>query len=142
MSSLEEGVETFVILPFPRYKALDQKSKKVEPPAEPEPKPEASTSPEVEPPPSKQVDHQDVRLTYRSTQMKKLLHHIKAVHGGSTIAEISNLDDLIKNALTQSKKKLPNEEEFYKFLFEHGMGSYVKNRSKIDLYYPDVWYRV
>ena len=142
MSSLEEGVETFVILPFPRYKALDQKSKKVEPPAEPEPEPEASTSPEVEPPPIKQVDHQDVRLTYRSTQMKKLLHHIKAVHGGSTIAEISNLDDLIKNALTQSKKKLPNEEEFYKFLFEHGMGTYVKNRSKIDLYYPDVWYRV
>ena len=142
MSSLEEGVETFVILPFPRYKALDQKSKKVDPPAEPEPEPEASTSPEVEPPPIKQVDHQDVRLTYRSTQMKKLLHHIKAVHGGSTIAEISNLDDLIKNALTQSKKKLPNEEEFYKFLFEHGMGSYVKNRSKIDLYYPDVWYRV
>lgn len=142
MSSLEEGVETFVILPFPRYKALDQKSKKVDPPAEPEPEPEASTSPEVEPPPIKQVDHQDVRLTYRSTQMKKLLHHIKAVHGGSTITEISNLDDLIKNALTQSKKKLPNEEEFYKFLFEHGMGSYVKNRSKIDLYYPDVWYRV
>ena len=142
MSSLEEGVETFVILPFPRYKALDQKSKKVDPPAEPEPEPEASTSPEVEPPPIKQVDHQDVRLTYRSTQMKKLFHHIKAVHGGSTIAEISNLDDLIKNALAQSKKKLPNEEEFYKFLFEHGMGSYVKNRSKIDLYYPDVWYRV
>ena len=74
--------------------------------------------------------------------MKKLLHHIKAVLGGSTIAEISNLDNLIKNALTQSKKKLPNEEEFYTFLFEHGMGSYVKNRSKIDLYYPDVWYRV
>ena len=130
MSSLEEGVETFVILPFPRYKALDQKSKKVDPPAEPEP------------PPIKQIDHQDVRLTYRSTQMKKLLHHIKAVHGGSTIAEISNLDDLIKNALTQSKKKLPNEEEFYKFLFEHGMGDFVKNCSKIDLYYPDVWYRV
>ena len=79
MSSLEEGVETFVILPFPRYKALDQKSKKVDPPAELEPEPEASTSPEVEPPPIKQVDHQDVRLTYRSTQMKKLFHHIKAV---------------------------------------------------------------
>ena len=73
--------------------------------------------------------------------MKKLLHHIKSVYG-SAIADISNLDDLIKNALTQSKKKLPNEEEFYKFLFEHGMGSYVKNRSKIDLYYPDVWYQV
>ena len=56
--------------------------------------------------------------------MKKLLLHIKAVHGGSTIAEISDLDNLIKNALTQSKKKLPNKEEFYTFLFEHGMGSY------------------
>ena len=146
MSCLEEGVETFVILPFPRYKALDQKSKKVDPPAKEEPKrdpePEASTSPEVEPPPTKPVDHQDVRLIYRSNQMKKILHHIKAVHGGSTITELSNLDDLIKNALTQSKKKLPNEEDFYKFLFEHGMGNFVKNRSKIDLYYPDVWYRV
>ena len=67
MSSLEEGVETFVILPFTRYKALDQKSKKVDPPAreEPkrEPKPEASTAPEVEPPPTKPVDHQDVTLS-------------------------------------------------------------------------------
>ena len=146
MSSLEEGVETFVILPFTRYKALDQKSKKVDPPAEEEPKrepePETSTSLEVEPPPTKPVDHQDVRLTYRSNQMKKLLHHIKAVHGGSTIAEISNLDNLIENALTQSKKKLPNEEEFYTFLFEHRTGSYVKNCSKIDLYCPDIWYRV
>ena len=59
MSSFDKGVETFVILPFTRYKALDQKSKKVDPPAEPEPmlEYEASPSPEVEPPPAKQVNH-------------------------------------------------------------------------------------
>ena len=58
------------------------------------------------------------------------------------ITELPNFEDLIKSALTQSKKSLPNESIFFNFLFRNGMASFVKNRSKIDLYYPDIWYQV
>ena len=34
---------------------------------------------------------------------------------------ISNVDDLVKNALSQSKRLLPNETEFYAFLLKHSL---------------------
>ena len=149
MSTLQDGVETFVILPYPRFKALDQKSQKEDHPPQkeelppPPPPPEvAAASQEASPQPTKPVDQKDVSLKYRSNQMKKLVHHIKSVHGTENITELPNFEDLIKSALTQSKKSLPNESMFFNFLFRNGMASFVKNRSKIDLYYPDIWYQV
>ena len=124
---------------------MDQKSQKEEPPP-PTPPPEIVTaSQEASPQPTRPVDQKDVSLKYRSNQMKKLVHHIKSVqqaHGTENITELPNFEDLIKSALTQSKKSLPNESMFFNFLFRNGMASFVKNRSKIDLYYPEIWYQV
>ena len=85
----------------------------------------------------------DVTKDYRRVQIKKLLQRVQKSHGSGEIVSLPNLDDLIHAAVTNKKKKLSNEELFFTFLFENGMGHFVKNRSKIDLYYKDgLWYQV
>ena len=85
----------------------------------------------------------DLTKSYRGVQMKKLLQHIEKTEGSSEIVNLPNLEELIKNALSNSKKRLPNEELFFTFIFDHGMSRFVKNRSKIDLYYKyGPWYSV
>lgn len=46
-----------------------------------------------------------------------------------------NLASLVQNAMGQSKAELPNEKEFYTYLFAHHLGHFVRNRSKISKYY-------
>ena len=147
-----EPVETFVFLPYPKYKALDNRSKKVEEQGEssmPESKTVEPTTPSNPPTVSKpeeveEVKHQigkNVTKSYRSVQIKKLLHHIEKTKGSAEVTSFANLEELIKAALTNTRKKLPNEEVFFTFLFDNGMGHFVKNRSKIDLYYKyGPWY--
>ena len=76
--------------------------------------------------------------------MKKLLRHIEGVEGAQEILTLPNLEDLIRSALTTSRKSLPNEQKFFTFLFSNSLGSYVKNRSKINDYYKldKPWYEV
>ena len=76
--------------------------------------------------------------------MKKLFDHIQKSNPSPAIATLPNLDELIKSALGNGRKKIANEEIFYKFLFEHGMGHFVKNRRAINLYYDhsDSWWEV
>ena len=73
-----------------------------------------------------------------------MIKHIEKLKGSDSILELENLDALIRTALNQSRKKVPREEEFFNFLFSNGLGQYVKNRSKIDLYSPekDCWYHI
>ena len=86
---------------------------------------------------------EDLTKTYRSVQIKKLIAHIERSNGSEGIMALPNLDDLIKLALSNSKKTLRNEEQFFTFLFENNMSHFVKNRSKIDLYYRGgPWYQV
>ena len=55
----------------------------------------------------------------------------------------STVVNILQGRLTSKRKALPNEEVFFTFLFENGMGHFVKNRSKIDLYYKGgLWYKV
>ena len=145
-----EPVETFVFLPFSTYKALDNRAKRTEPPPvketpssrEEEQPVEESTEALAEVPEQSPVG-KDVTKSYRSVQIKKLLHHIKKSHGSDTIVALPNLEDLIQAALSNKRRALPNEEIFFTFLFENGMGGFVKNRSKIDLYYKGgLWYQV
>ena len=125
MTSNKESLETYVILSYPRYKALDQKAKKWEAQAA-------------------EAIGKDVTLKYKTTQMKKLLCHIEGVEGAQEILTLPNLEELIRSALTTSRKSLPNEHKFFTFLFSNSLGSYVKNRSKINDYYKldKPWYEV
>ena len=150
MTSNPKGVEPYVILPYARYKALDQKVKKMK--AQVETPPVRETPKVHQPPPtatasepaSKEEVGKDITLKYQTTQMKKLLRHIERTDGSKEILALPNLDALIRAALTTSCRTLPNEKEFFNILFENSLGPYVKNRSKINEYYQldRPWYEV
>ena len=149
-----EPVETFVFLPYAKYKALDTRAKRVEQdptPSIPEGHPSneegetsASSTPSITIPPPAEVKNplgKDLTKHYRGVQIKKILRLIEKTKGSTEITSLANLEELIKSAVTNTKKKLPNEEVFFTFLFDNGMGHYVKNRSKISLYYKnEPWY--
>ena len=149
--TIHQPLETFVILPYNDYKLLCQKIEKAE---SGEREPESASLPQskdfneetVMDESSEQKDKESVKpdvkkdLTshYRSSHIKKMIKHIEKLLG------LENLDALIRTALNQSRKKVPREEEFFNFLFSNGLGQYVKNRSKIELYSPekDSWYHI
>ena len=148
-----EPVETFVFLPYSKYKAMDNRAKKSEPneiiPLEEMENPSVNNHNHAESPSTSKVEEpqrqlgKDVTKSYRMVQIKKLLQHIEKTTGSEKVTSLENLDELIKSALSNTKKKLPNEELFFTFLFDNGMAHFVKNRSKIDLYYKDgLWYQV
>ena len=148
-----EPVETFVFLPYSKYKALDNKLKKGESslPVLDEPQPnEESTSVSINTSTTSEPGEgtkrqlgKDVTKSYRGVQINKLIHYIEKTKGSADVTCLANLEELSKAALTNTRKKLPNEEIFFTFLFDNGMGHFVKNRSKIDLYYKDgPWYQI
>ena len=148
-----EPFETFVFLPYNRYKALDSRAKKEQTELPVSNSGGGLSSEEIssEPIPSqsdelievKKPIGKDLTKSYRGVQMKKLLQHIEKTEGSSEIVNLPNLEELIKNAQSNSKKRLPNEKLFFTFIFDHGMSRFVKNRSKIDLYYKyGPWYSV
>ena len=144
-----EPVETFVFLPFSQYKALDSRGKLHSTSQHglenPQPKVSemsiATTSISKE---EKQPKlERNVTKTYQSTQIQKIRTNIRKTEGSEELTSLPHLDDLIKAAISNTRKKLPNEKVFFTFLFENGMGHFVKNRSKIGLYYKDgLWYQV
>ena len=154
MTPNKESLETYVVLSYPRYKALDQKAKKWEAQTASSQLPETPETMESHPPPSIEPSDndtsraeaigKDITLKYKTTQMKKLLRHIEGVEGAQEILTLPNLEELIRYALTTSRKSLPNEQKFFTFLFSNSLGSYVKNRSKINDYYKldKPWYEV
>ena len=145
-----EPIETFVFLPYPTYKALDNRVKKAEQDESTLPLPHKEAMP-ANPPISKPEETEEansqlrknVTKNYRVVQIRKLLHQIEKTKGSVEVTSFPNLEDLLHAALTNTRKKLPNEEVFFTFLFDNGMGHFVKNRSKIDLYYKHgPWYQV
>ena len=85
----------------------------------------------------------NVTKTHQSVLIQKILTNIRKTEGSEEVTSLTNLDALMKLAISNTRKKLPNEEMFFTFLFENDMGRFVKNRSKIDLYYKDgLWYQV
>ena len=147
----EESVECFAFVPIQKFKAMEQKIKKAEmaqaepPPHEPHEPPEppasATLKEEVH---SVAPSQPDLKNTFRTAQMKKLFHLIQNNNPSQDITTLDNLDELIKSALGNGRKKLVNEEKFYRFLFEYGLSHFVKNTRAIDLYYDhkDSWWEV
>ena len=86
----------------------------------------------------------DLAPQYRKNQIKKVLACIKNAHGGEGLTlELSNIDELINHALSQSKKSLPNMEQFYKFLYQNGLAHLIRNRHQISkLPYKAPWYHL
>ncbi len=153
------SAEPFVILPYKRWK-LDQDSKKSkqlpmqiekqnvqEKILEPQPTNNEVLNIKVNEllpkEPIKNVKREPTNLTksFRAKQVKKLVENVRNSKG-SDVASWSNLEELICNALNQSKKEVPNEDEFYPFLFKNNLGSFVKNRSKIAKFYKWRWFKV
>ena len=114
--------------------------------SEPSPAPSPPTADEsVEPPVAKRVKiGHDLAPQYRKNQIKKILACIKNAHGGEGLTlELPNIDELINHALSQSKKSLPNMEQFYKFLYQNGLAHLIRNRHQISkLPYKAPWYHL
>ena len=115
-------------------------------PIPPSPPPSLPTADEsVEPPVAKRVKiGHDLAPQYRKNQIKKILACIKNAHGGEGLTlELPNIDELINHALSQSKKSLPNMEQFYKFLYHNGLSHLIRNRHQISkLPYKAPWYHL
>ena len=101
--------------------------------------PVVETSRQPSPPPSVTVGKNQTKA-YRKNQIKKILNHLKRVSGSESILQLDNLDDLIHNALSQSRKVLANQEQFYRFMFDSGLSSLVRNRHAISKWYKKNWY--
>ena len=114
--------------------------------SEPSPTPSPPAADEsVEPPVAKRVKIvHDLAPQYRKNQIKKILACIKNAHGGEGLTlELPNIDELINHALSQSKKSLPNMEQFYKFLYHNGLSHLIRNRHQISkLPYKAPWYHL
>ena len=114
--------------------------------SEPSPTPSPPAADEsVEPPVAKPVKiGHDLAPQYRKNQIKKILACIKNAHGGEGLTlELPNIDELINHALSQSKKSLPNMEQFYKFLYHNGLSHLIRNRHQISkLPYKAPWYHL
>ena len=165
MSNKEEPVELCVIMPYSEFRSIEQRAKKII-------TPEVQTSPEESLPatdeerdsdsegkdesassheamdvpliPKQKAKAKDIKNTFRTTQIKKILKQIEKTTNSKEISELENLDSLIKLALGTSKKIIANEKKFFTFLFESNLGHMVRNRSKINLYYKfkDNWWTV
>ena len=148
----DQHVDLYAILPFAKFKAMDQKVKKTE--SMPEPAstlhPPDNPSPKSEPEPltpqegttlQNEAPKVELKTKYRGSQLKKL---IDRMGGSKGILRLDNLDELITSALSTTRKTLPNEEAFFQFLFENNLGHFVKNRNKINLYYQgkDSWFHL
>ena len=67
---------------------------------------------------------------------------MKNVAGAGSILQLPNLEALINNALSQGKKPLVNEKEFYQFLFNNNLSEFVRNRHQIRKWYKASWYLI
>ena len=83
----------------------------------------------------KKSDLHEIIHSVSHYKRKKLKSIIKAIEQHDEFNQFQNLDELIKQAISTKKKKIPNEEEFYKLLFKCNLGSYVTNSYKIKEYF-------
>ena len=153
MSQNQPSVETFAIIPYAKWRSMEKRLKTLEQEevqnvSHPQPSREASPEPkemETEVDVGKsQPKKKDHKAKYQKVQMKKLLQHLERLDGSQAITSLDNIDQLIESALGSSKKMIPGEEIFFPFVFENNLSHFVKNRSKIALYYKqrDNWFQI
>lgn len=151
------SVEPFVLLPFNKWKAMDEElrkksngemktewsANKSDITAKPEhveyeqkvtklPEPKLSKLPEL---------GKDLTSQQSAANIRKQVEYLKTMHGGA-FEDIDNLDELVKNAVSNSKREVQNEQRFYDFLFKHSLGGFVRNRHKIEKYFKSPWYLI
>ena len=158
--------ETFVVVPHEKFNAMEEQLRQQHPPRPKTPTPPPTPSDESnedekkeEVPPlqtkepsapvPEEIPERGTTLSEGTKEMvKNKSLHKRAFHKflqavstvGKSKPDFENLEGLIRGALSQSKRLLPNEESFYIYLLEHGLMHLVKNRSKISRYYPS-WFR-
>ena len=164
-------LETWILFSPARYKSHMEKLRKAEemlansanktearlptpkPRPEPEPKPEpellaenpfpepsAADSPEK--PAAKEIGKEQVKA-FMTNRLKKFLDLMKQVSGSAEVLELDNLEALIKHALSQSKKSLTNQDDFYEFLCENNLAHLVRNRHVIAKFFnKSAWYHI
>ena len=155
-------VETYVILSLDKFHHLEEKARS-KPLESPKDVKETSTNtekteetssqnevlsnqsepevegPEEEKPISKETKVLVKKKTILQQRFEKMLGELEKFSG--TELAISNLKQLIKAALGQSVRVLPNEQKFYSLLLQHDLFHLVKNKHKIKKYYPS-WFRI
>ena len=144
-------LESFVVLPLQKYENLqelahkpsedvDTHSSASQPPADKEaqpveksPPPEAAESiPESahDSDSSSSLHDLSTHISDKTKQMvrdKKIneTYFMKCLkvleENGIGHLHLENLQDLVRNSISQSRKKLPNEEAFYSFIIQHGL---------------------
>ena len=156
MTDRGETLQTFVLLSMAKYKGLEQQLKKNQETHPPDLDDLAKESNSPSPPPTPSaVQNSEVQKTnsetesivgknltksYRQNKIRKLLGCLKNTENGDKILKLANLEQLINTSLNQSTKPQENEEMFFKFLFENGLASYVRNRHKIRKWYKTDWF--
>ena len=143
MSQNQPSVESFAIIPVAKWRSMEKRLKQqddtpAKPSREPSPQPASMDATPEEP------KRKDLKLKYRKVQIKKLLQHLERLEGSQDITSLENIDELIEAALGSSRKMIPNEALFFSFLFDNNLAHFVKNRSKIALYYKDRdnWFQI
>ena len=88
---------------------------------------------------SEEIKTQAKQKSLSARHFEKLLQALKKYK--NLELNFPDLELLIKSAVTQKRRILAKEEEFYQFLKDHGLLHFVKNKHKLSLYAKD-WYRV
>ena len=92
--------------------------------------------------PSKISDETKDLIVKKKLHSKAFEKFLKAILVYKDEAEtFENLEILIERAMSQKKKEIYNEPEFYAFLTKHQLLSLVKNRYRLKKYWP-LWYKV
>ena len=94
MSQNQPTVETFAIVPFAKWRAMEKRLKQQEemsPPPSRQPSPEPVETAAQEPPKKK-----DLKGKYRKVQIKKLLQHLERLDSSQNITSLENIDALIE----------------------------------------------
>ena len=123
---------------------LEEPAEPLSPSPSPPPPPPPVETPIDEPVKESKIGR-DLAPQYRKNQIKKILACIKNAHGGAGLTlELSNIDELINHALSQSRKTLPNMDQFYKFLYHNGLAHLIRNRHQISKlpYNKTPWYHL
>ena len=98
-----------------------------------------SVEAKLQPPLSPEVKELAKSKRLVNAHFEKFLQAVQKYKGGEL--NLPKLDIYIKQALGKSRKYIEGEAEFYNFLLEHNLFSFVRNPHKISMYYKN-WFRI
>lgn len=155
----QDPVDVFVAVPLSRWQALEEKAKTptIAPVQEQkEEVGEEKQSSKVEPvtvaeqekvlgevPASVKKEevplYKDLSKKYKSRHFLKLLEDVQA---REEFAKFPNLEELVQNAISYSRKSVAGEEDFYRRIFSSNLARLVANPYKVEKYFIKDWWRI